>query len=316
MNSQNSIFVFPGQGSQHSGMAAEFMTHPTTRILFEEANDALGFDLAKLMQSGSEDELRQTQNTQPALLAAGYIAYKYLESQTGKSLTDLTSYVAGHSVGEYTAACVAGCLTFTQALQLVRARGEAMAKACPEGEGAMAAVLGGTWADVSSTCETTGCFIANDNSEGQQVISGPMAAIDEASNMLVMQEVKKVVRLNVAGPFHTRPMHPAAEEVAGRLADMDVQNAQVPIIMNATAMATTDAATITKNLVTQITSTVRWRECMEAAAEGGATELYEFGAGKVLCGLAKRCDARLAATKQLDTPFSVDDMLEAQEAAA
>lgn len=308
------IFVFPGQGSQFVGMASEFMTHPATRAVFEEANDALGFDLAQLMREGDKEELQRTENTQPALLAAGMAAARYVEKQTGKALAEQAPFMAGHSVGEFTALCAAGGLSFADALKLVRGRGEAMSRAVPAGQGAMAAIIGLPMVDTDSTARTAGCFVASDNAPDQQVISGSIYAIDEASNVLVMQDAKQVARLDVAGPFHTPYMEPAADAVATLLEGASVMEPALPILMNATATPVTDVTEIHQNLVAQTTQTVRWREIMAYAAGAGVTQVVELGAGNVLAKLAKRNDERMSGLA-LNTPDSIDEALDSLAAA-
>ncbi|MDD9911470.1 MAG: ACP S-malonyltransferase [Alphaproteobacteria bacterium] len=314
-NPAETAFVFPGQGSQHPGMASEFMTTPSVGPLFEAADDILGYKLSEIMQKGTEEDLRKTENAQPALLLASVAVWSYLQKQTGKALNEMASIAAGHSVGEYVAACITGVLSFEDALKLVHARGKAMAEAVPAGEGSMAAVLGGTWNDVFSTCQTTGCFVANDNATGQLVISGPTGAIDEASNMLAMQEVKKIMRLEVSGPFHTQAMEPAADTVASELEALKLSKPLIPLVMNVTAEKTTNTTEIKENLIAQITQMVRWRESMRNLGESGITQVVELGSGKVLTGLLKRCDSRLQGTT-LNTPQDIDNWMEALEAAA
>lgn len=313
MTSAQTVCVFPGQGSQSVGMSSEFMTHPVTRHLFEEANDTLGFDIARIMRE-DESALKLTENTQPALLIAGMAAVTYLMKQTGKTFAELCSYTAGHSLGEFTALTAAGSLTFADALKLVHARGQAMAAAVPNEQGTMAAVIGLPIADVDSTARSTGCFVANDNSELQHIISGSVYAIDEASNILVMQDAKKVMRLDVAGPFHTPYMEPAADKIKEILAEISLKEPSIPVVMNATAEPTSDVEVIAGNLVIQATTMVRWRETMLWLADNGINTLYELGAGKVLSKLASR-DYEGWSAQAFTSPDEVDNWLDAQAAA-
>ena len=307
-NASQTIFVFPGQGSQHPGMAAEFMFATETKELFEQANDALGFDLAALMKDGDEAELQKTENAQPALFLAGYAAFAFLSQQFKKTLPEMAAYVAGHSLGEYTALSAADVFDLESGLKLVRKRGEAMRDAVPANEGAMAAVIGIPLNQVESYCNTLGCFLANDNSELQAVISGPQAAVDEASNMAAMERAKKICRLDVSGPFHSPMMYPAAEPLQDALNEIEFKKPNVPAILNVTAEADDDADYIKALLVQQLTQTVRWRESMQYAAERGITQVVELGSGKVLTGLARRCDDRLIGMS-LTSPWEIDEYI-------
>lgn len=308
---QTTALIFPGQGSQTPGMSAAFMAHPHTRELFEEADDALGFHLSRLMKDGPAEELTLTQNAQPALLIAGLAALLYMQKQTGKPLEALCAAVAGHSLGEYTAVAAAGGLSASLAAQLVRLRGQAMAKAVPAGQGGMSALLGLEVTQLESIAAATGITIANDNAPGQLIIAGSIRALEQAEEQAKAAGAKRALRLNVSGPFHTAAMHPAAQEVSDFLKSHPLHPLAVPVYANATTQPASDAATVTANLISQITSRVRWRESMTAMAEAGITTLLELGTGKVLTGLAARCDARLAA-HSLTTPDEVDAFLAAR----
>ncbi len=316
MSASSTIFVFPGQGSQHSGMAAEFMSHPTTGALFEEANDTLGFDITSLMREGDAAELTQTINAQPALFIASAAALTYFLKQTNSSITDHASYVAGHSLGEYSALWAAGCMDFATGLKLVRARGEAMAKPLEIGDGAMAAIIGEIPVEqIESIANNAGCWVANDNAEGQTVISGSNMAVDRASNIAVMENVRKVMRLDVSAPFHCPLMQGAALEMEDMLTATTFNDPVLPVISNVTAQPMDTAEPIVDLLTRQITDRVRWRESMQWAAEQGITRVYEFGSGHVLTGLAKRCDKNLKGIC-LNSPEDIDSLLESLEAAA
>ncbi|MFT7145047.1 MAG: [acyl-carrier-protein] S-malonyltransferase [Alphaproteobacteria bacterium] len=302
--------VFPGQGSQKIGMGQEFYESSLTKNLFEQANDALSFNLSKLMLQGDTAELSRTANTQPALLLTSYAAFSYLKAQTNMELTQMSGMVAGHSLGEYSALAAADVFDFETALKLVRKRGEAMQNAVKEGEGAMVAVLGLTYDDIHAIASTAGCFVANDNSDGQVVLSGTVESIEKASEMATAKGAKRVVRLPVSAPFHCPLMKPAADVMATELEAATMQNASLPIICNVTAAAEITADKLRQNLVSQVTGSVRWRESMIHLADKGITDIYELGTGKVLTGLAKRCDARLKGTA-LNTPAQIDNLLEA-----
>ena len=302
-------FLFPGQGSQTVGMAAGFMEEPCTKALFELADDTLGVHLTRLMREGDEDELRLTHNAQPALLLAGFVAAHYLTYNLKKPIQDIVTYVSGHSLGEYTAVAVAGGMDLPTALKLVRLRGEAMTRAVPAGQGGMAAVMGLDVATLAPLAAKAGVYVANDNGGGQVILSGPLEALAVAEDVAKAGGAKRVVRLNVAGPFHTPAMQPAAEAVAAFLKSNPLKELAVPVVMNATAVAAQGADEVGGNLVAQITSPVRWRESMGYVANQGVTQVVELGVGKVLTGLAPRCDARLVAVA-LDSPRAVDAWLE------
>ncbi|MDE0724263.1 MAG: ACP S-malonyltransferase [Alphaproteobacteria bacterium] len=314
MTRHHTLFVFPGQGSQHIGMASGFMDHEFTKEIFEEADDVLGFSLSKMMREGSEDELGLTINTQPALLLAGMAVAKYIYKSTDRiNLHPYAAAVAGHSLGEYTALCAAGSLSLKVGLELVRKRGEAMQGAVPAGKGAMAAIIGMEYANLESIIRKTGCYIANDNSPSQVVISGDEQAVDEASNMLAVEGAKKIVRLNVSAPFHCPLMQPAADIMQIALQKAQFAPVDMPVYQNITGEKTSSTLALEKGLVEQVTGRVRWRETMVNAAASGITEVVECGAGKVLTGLAKRVDG-IINTATLNTPEDVDAWLEARHA--
>ncbi len=312
MAKHHTLFVFPGQGSQHVGMAEGFMEHEYTKELFEEADDLLGFSLSSMMKEGSVEELGQTANTQPALLLSGVAVATYLKKRTDKiNLHSFANAVAGHSLGEYTALCAAGTLTLKDGLWLVRTRGEAMQKAVPAGKGAMAAVIGMEYANLESIVKKTGCYVANDNSPSQVVISGSNESVDEASNMLAVEGAKKIVRLNVSAPFHCPMMQPAADVMAAALQKVQFAPVDMPVYQNVTAQKTASTLSLEKGLVEQVTGRVRWRETMINAAADGVTEVVECGAGKVLTGLAKRVDGVIT-TSTLNSPDDIETWLESR----
>jgi [acyl-carrier-protein] S-malonyltransferase len=311
----NAVWVFPGQGSQAVGMSVGFMDHPLTKHLFDEADATLGFGLTALMRSGDPTTLTLTENAQPALLLAGYAAAFYAQKQSGKPLAAHAAFVAGHSLGEYTALTVAGVFTLAEGLRLVRARGRAMQAAVPAGQGAMVAVLGVPMDTVHKIAAVHGVAVANDNSDGQVVLSGAAAAIEAASTALKDAGAKRVVPLPVSAPFHSPLMAPAAAVMAAELAQVPNRAPLVPVLLNTTAQPATDPAFIKQQLVAQVTGSVRWRESMKTAADAGVTQVVEFGVGKVLAGLAPRCDSRLAA-QSLTSPAEVDVFLTSALAAA
>lgn len=290
-------------------MGQAFAAEKPERHLFEEIDDALEMRLFRLMQEGPLDELTLTQNTQPALLACGAVALHYLLRVSGKRIDELAAFVAGHSLGEYTAVHAAGGMNAPTAARLVRLRGETMATVHG---GAMVAVLGLT-PDAAEGLVEDGITFANDNAAGQSVFSGFMGG--ETQKQAFEARVKEAggkrcIWLNVSGPFHTPAMRPAAEAVGSFLAAHPLKDLRVPCLMNATATPCQTAAEVATNLQAQVTGRVRWRESMVWAAEHGVTQVVELGAGSVLSGLAKRCDARLAGVS-LDSPAAMDAWLNA-----
>ena len=283
------VLVFPGQGAQQVGMAGSFMAHPASRDLFTEANDVLGFNLAALLADGPADELNLTANTQPALLLAGIAALKVLEVESGATVPELARFVAGHSLGEYTALVAAGALSFADGIRLVRQRGLAMQEAVPAGQGGMAAVLGLDTQQLIQICQQAGCFVANDNAPGQIVISGAAAAVEKAGEMARAHGAKRVLPLTVSAPFHCPLMEPAAMVMAQALRAVTWQTPVVPIISNVTAQSEHDPLRLRQLLVEQVTAPVEWRASMDWLAGQGITRLIELGCGNVLTGLARRC---------------------------
>ena len=306
-------FVFPGQGSQAIGMGKELAeSYSEARDVFDAVDAALGQDLSGLMWNGPADELTLTENAQPALMAVSIAVMRVLEAR-GLNLTDAASYVAGHSLGEYAALTAAGALKLNDTARLLKLRGQAMQRAVPVGIGAMAALLGLEFeavAEIAAEASEDGAIVsaANDNANGQVVISGHVAAVTRAMDLAKGRGAKRAVELPVSAPFHCPLMQPAADEMAAALADTDIAAPTVPVIANVTAEATQDPEAIRKLLVEQVTGSVRWRESMIWAAENGVTQLVEIGSGKVLTGMAKRIDARLAG-RALNTPADIDAFL-------
>lgn len=287
-------FVFPGQGSQFVGMGKDLADNfASAREVFEEVNEALGQNLFKLMTEGPDSELVLTSNAQPALMAHSMAVVRVLEKEFGIKLADKASYVAGHSLGEYSAACAAGVFSLEDTAKLLRIRGDAMQKAVPVGVGGMAAVLGVSFKDIDALVEACNdernlCVAANDNSDGQVVLSGHTAAIEKAVEIASEFGAKRCVRLPVSAPFHSPLMQPAAEAMARAFMQVESSDAQIPLIANVLAAPITDHKQIIKNLIEQVTGTVRWRETVIFMKEQGVTDIIELGAGKVLSGIVKR----------------------------
>ena len=287
-------FVFPGQGSQFVGMGKELAENfKSAKEVFQEVNDALSQDLFKIMVEGPESELTLTANTQPALMAHSIAVVRVLEKEFGIRLKDKASFVAGHSLGEYSAACAAGVFSLADTAKLLRTRGNAMQQAVPAGIGGMAAVLGVSVKDidalVEACCDENNiCVAANDNSDGHVVLSGHMAAIEKAVEIASEFGARRCVKLPVSAPFHSPLMKPAAEVMAKALNEVKSSSAQIPLIANVTASAETDSKEIIKNLIAQVTGSVRWRESVIFMKDEGVTDAVELGAGKVLTNIIKR----------------------------
>lgn len=287
-------FIFPGQGSQAVGMGqALACASAVARAVFEEVDDALGQRLSALMFAGPGDQLTLTENAQPAIMANAIAVLRVLETEGGIRLADKAAFVAGHSLGEYTALCAAGSIGLAETARLLKLRGQAMQAAVPVGEGAMAALLGLDFdSAVRAAAEAAGnevCAAANDNAPGQVVISGHKAAVERAIEIAKGMGAKRGMILPVSAPFHCTLMAPAADAMAAALADAKVAAPFVPVIANVTAAAVTDPQEIRRLLVEQVTGTVRWRESVHAMVELGVTGFIEFG-GKVLGPMIKRIE--------------------------
>ena len=307
-------FVFPGQGSQFVGMGKEQAENfKTAKEVFQEVNDALSQDLFKLMVEGPENELTLTANAQPALMANSMAIVRVLEKDFGVKLKDKAAFVAGHSLGEYSAACAAGVFSLEDTAKLLRIRGDAMQKAVPVGVGGMAAVMGVSIKDVQALAEACAdednlCVAANDNADGQVVLSGHLKAIEKAVEIASEFGAKRCIKLPVSAPFHSPLMQPAAEVMARALMQVEARDAQIPLIANVLASAITDHKEIVKRLVEQVTGSVRWRESVMYMKEQGVTDVAELGAGKVLANIIKRSDKEMNA-------FSVGSAAENEELA-
>lgn len=306
-------FVFPGQGSQAVGMGRELAeAFEVARHTFEEVDDALNQRLSRLMVEGPEADLTLTENAQPALMAVSVAVMRVLASEGGVDLSKHATFVAGHSLGEYSALCAAGAFSLGDAARLLKLRGQAMQKAVPVGQGAMAALLGAdldqAQAIAADAAQGEVCSIANDNSVGQVVISGSADAIDRAIALAAERGLKRSVRLPVSAPFHCSLMQPAADAMAEALANVTISAPVVPVVANVTATAVSDPNAIRRLLVEQVTGMVRWRECVLYMKEQGVERLVEVGSGKVLAGLTKRIDKELAAVS-VGTPADVESFL-------
>ena len=307
-------FTFPGQGSQAVGMGRDLAeAFPEARAVFSEVDEALGQKLSTLMWEGPEETLTLTANAQPALMAVSLAAVRVLEAR-GFSLKDKVAFVAGHSLGEYSALAAAGALSISDTARLLRIRGNAMQAAVPVGEGAMAAILGMEQADVEAACAEAArggiCQIANDNGAGQIVISGAKAAVEHAARLCTERGAKRALMLPVSAPFHSALMAPAAEAMRAALADVTMHAPTVPVVANVAVTPLGDPDEIRKRLVEQVTGRVRWRETVEWFAAHGVTTLYEVGAGKVLSGLARRINRDIA-TANVGGPADIDAALAA-----
>jgi [acyl-carrier-protein] S-malonyltransferase len=293
-------FTFPGQGSQTVGMGKALAENfAEARAVFEEVDDALGERLSAIMFDGPEETLTLTANAQPALMAVSMAVIRVMETR-GFSLKDKVAYVAGHSLGEYSALCAAGTFSLADTARLLRIRGNAMQRAVPVGEGAMAAIIGLEHGDVLAVCLEASaegvCQIANDNGGGQIVISGTKAAVEKAAALATEKGAKRAIMLPVSAPFHSSLMQPAAEAMREALAAVKKNDPVVPLVANVLAEPVTDAGEIAALLVEQVTGQVRWRETIEWFARNGVTTLYEIGSGKVLTGLARRISKDVSGT--------------------
>jgi [acyl-carrier-protein] S-malonyltransferase len=287
-------FIFPGQGSQAVGMGADLAeAFAAAREVFQEVDDALGQSLSRLMREGPEDQLTLTENAQPALMAVSVAVMRTLEREFGVGV-DKAAFVAGHSLGEYSALAAAGAISLADTARLLKLRGQAMQRAVPVGAGAMASLIGPK-SDVAlaeqaaaAGAEVGVCVVANDNNQGNVVISGAKAAVDRAIEK-AKELGARAIPLNVSAPFHCPLMQPAADEMAQALAEATIVAPRAPVVANVTARPTNDPEAIRRLLVEQVTGRVRWRESVEwLAGEGGVTRFAEAGAGKVLSGMVKR----------------------------
>lgn len=300
-------FVFPGQGAQVIGMGRALAeAYPASKAVFDEVDEALGEKLSALIWEGEQDSLTLTENAQPALMATSIAAMRALESE-GIEVSS-AAYVAGHSLGEYSALCAAGSLTLADTARLLRLRGRAMQEAVPVGVGAMAALLGLDFAAATAVAKEAAqgeiCQAANDNDPGQVVVSGHKGAVERAVEIAKAKGAKRALLLPVSAPFHCALMQPAAIAMADALSQVDIEAPKVSLVANVTAHDVDDPATIRSLLVEQVTGSVRWRESVEFMVENGVTEFWEIGAGKALSGMVRRI-AKEVATRAVGTPEDV-----------
>ena len=306
-------FVFPGQGSQFIGMGKDLAESFTdARDVFNEIDESLSQNLSKMMFDGDESELNLTENTQAALMAMSMAVVNVLKNQGGIELEKHCAFVAGHSLGEYSALTAAGVISLSDSAKLLKLRGTSMQKAVPVGIGSMAAILGLDFdAVVQIAKEATGeeiCSAANDNSDGQVVVSGHKEAVQRAVDIATERGARKAVILQVSAPFHCELMAPAAEAMKPALAETTFNAPIVPVVVNVTASPESDPEALKNYLVEQITGTVRWRESVLYMRDQGVTEMVELGAGKVLSGLARRID-RSIACESVGTPEQVEALI-------
>ncbi|MEM9708455.1 MAG: ACP S-malonyltransferase [Pseudomonadota bacterium] len=300
-------FIFPGQGAQTIGMGQALAeAYPAAREIFDEVDAALGEPLSDLIWQGDPDTLTLTENAQPALMATSLATLRALQAE-GVSI-DHAAFVAGHSLGEYSALAAAGALDVGDAARLLRVRGKAMQAAVPVGEGAMAAILGLTLDEVNEVADAAAdgevCVAANDNDPAQVVVSGHLEAVARATEIAKANGAKRALMLPVSAPFHCELMEPAAEAMAQALAEVDIARPAVPLVANVLAHDISDPGTIRALLVQQVTHRVRWRESVEWMAEHGVSEFWEIGAGKALSGMVRRI-SKEASTRAIGAPEDV-----------
>lgn len=312
------IWIFPGQGSQAVGMGKALAeAFPVAKAVFDEVDDCLNQKLSAIMFDGPEDQLTLTENAQPALMAVSMAVVRVLAHEGNYKLAEKASYVAGHSLGEYSALAAAGTFSLADTARLLKIRGRAMQEAVPVGQGAMAAILGLDMPDVlavalEASSATEICEVANDNSAGQVVISGHKAAVERAMELAKAKGAKRALALPVSAPFHCRLMAPAADAMAEALANVTIHEPTVPVIANVTCSPLHEPEAIKDALIKQVCGTVRWRESMIFAGnELGISSFLELGTGKVLAGLVKRI-VEGSETQSLGTPQEIEAFLKSQ----
>ncbi len=306
-------FVFPGQGSQAVGMGQVLAeASASARLVFEEVDDALSQNLTKIMFEGPDDELRLTENAQPALMAVSMAIVRVMSEDGGVVLDDKAAFVAGHSLGEYSALAAAGALAIADTARLLKLRGQSMQKAVPVGEGAMAALLGLDLDVAKEVAEEAAggevCDVGNDNAPGQVVLSGATAAIERAVDIAKEKGARRAVPLPVSAPFHCSMLAPAAEVMEKALAETDIATPSPVLVANVTASSVQDPPIIRRQLVEQVTGRVRWRECVLYMKEQGVDTLIELGTGNVLTGLTRRIDRDLTG-RSVQSPDDIEALL-------
>lgn len=308
--------TFPGQGSQAVGMGLDFYNNfASARAVFDEVDDALNQKLSKIIFEGDIDQLTLTENTQPALMAVSMAIARTVEHELGKPLHSLVSYMAGHSLGEYTAHCASGTFSLTDTARLLKLRGQAMQRAVPVGKGAMAAILGLEIEAVEALTKEASvssedlCVVANDNSPGQLVASGHTTAINRVIELALQNGAKRALPLPVSAPFHSPLMQPAAKEMADALTNTYAYDAKSPVITNVTTTPVSKSDEIKSLLIEQVTGRVRWRESMATLKDLSVTHVVEVGSGKVLTGLIKRIDPNLTAS-YVNTVADLDSFIQ------
>lgn len=305
--------IFPGQGSQDVGMGKDLAAaHPAARAVFDEVDDALGQKLSALMWEGPKEALTLTENAQPAIMAVSLAVMRVLETAYGFDIAKSVKFIAGHSLGEYSALAAAGTFTLADTARLLKLRGQAMQKAVPVGQGAMVALLG-VGLDVArkvaeAAAQGDVCQVANDNEPTQVVLSGHKSAIDRVAEIGKAHGVRRALSLPVSAPFHCALMQPAADAMAEALAKVEMNAPTAPVISNVLASAISDPQEIRRRLVEQVTGTVRWRESVEYMARNGITQVFEIGHGKVLSGLVGRIDKSVAAAS-ISSPADIASAL-------
>ena len=307
-------FVFPGQGSQAVGMGNELLAaFPIARQILEEVDDALGQNLTKLIAEGPLEDLTLTENAQPALMSISMAAMRVLETEGDLQIDKVAEFVAGHSLGEYSALAASRTFELSDTARLLKVRGQAMQRAVPVGEGGMAALLGADLEQAQEIAEMAAeneiCAPANDNAPGQVVLSGAMGAIDRAIAIANERGIRRSVKLPVSAPFHCAMMAPAADVMERALSEVDIVRPLVPVVANVTAAPAENPDDIKALLVRQVTAMVRWRECVLMMRESGVDTLIEVGAGKVLSGLTKRSDRDIKILNA-ETPSDIEAVLQ------